>query len=498
MLSRRQAIGLLAGTAPVLKLARGAGESPEITPGPFKSTRESLKDWQIPSWYCDAKFGMWAHWGPQSAAEYGDWYARNMYIQGHRQYEYHVKTYGHPSKFGFKDVIPTWKADKFDPDYLMRSIRRPGRNTSVAWVSTMTASICGTPLTSPAGTRWRPGRRSTSWGCSRKPLRAKGLRFAVSEHLAPSYNWFSTSHGTDKMGPLAGLPYDGVYPAYADLYHEYPKDYNVAANNTGFGGANIPDSWRLHYFKRIKDLVDNYKPDLLYTDGGIYYEEYGLAVVANHYNTSAKVHEGHVEAVYTSKAPRDCETGTCILDLECGVARGIPANPWQTDACIGDWHYNKEARYKSPKRIIDMLADIVSRNGNLMPNFPLPNSGALDAETLKILDEITRWMAVNSDGIYATRPWKSFGDGPVAIAPPPPAGGRGDTFNERNRKDLTADEVRFTTKGTSLYAFVMGWPGNQASITALAVGGANSVPRIRNVELLGHKGKLRWTQDAGV
>jgi alpha-L-fucosidase len=139
-----------------------------------------------------------------------------------------------------------------------------------------------------------------------------------------------------------------------------------------------------------------------------------------------------------------------------------------------------------------MLCDIVSRNGNLMLNFPLPNSGELDPKELKILDAITRWMAVNSEGIYGTRPWKMFGDGPGTK----PVAAPDERFNESNRKDFTAEDARFTTKGNALYAFVMGWPGKEASIPALALGGKNSVPRIRNVDLLGHKGRLKWTQDA--
>jgi alpha-L-fucosidase len=148
--------------------------------------------------------------------------------------------------------------------------------------------------------------------------------------------------------------------------------------------------------------------------------------------------------------------------------------------------------YKSPKRVIDMLVDIVSRNGNLMLNFPLPNSGMPDDQELKILDEITRWMAVNSEGIYGTRPWKIFGDGPVASAPP---SGRGARFNETGRRDFTADEVRFTTKGGTLYAFVMGWPEKQAVIKSLATDSSVAQVKVRNVELLGFKGKMQWTQD---
>jgi alpha-L-fucosidase len=207
---------------------------------------------------------------------------------------------------------------------------------------------------------------------------------------------------------------------------------------------------------------------------------------------NARRHGGRCEAVYTSKLPSDCEVGTCIQDWERGVAGGIPANPWQTDTCVGEWHYNKEAKYKSPKWVVDMLVDVVSRNGNLMLNFPLPNSGELDAQELRILDGITRWMEINSEGIYATRPWKIFGDGPVATAP---AGGRGTRFNESARRDLTADEVRFTSKGNTLYAFVMGWPEKQAVIKALATTGKVEAPKIGNVELLGFKGKVKWTQD---
>jgi alpha-L-fucosidase len=496
MLSRRQAIGLLAGVAPALRLARAAADLPAITPGPFKGTRESLKEWQVPAWYRDAKFGIWAHWGPQSAAEYGDWYARNMYIQGQRQYDYHVKTYGHPSKVGFKDVIPTWKAAQFEPEHLIELYKKAGAK----YFCSMGVHHDGFDLWKSAHQpRWNSvaaGPKIDVVGLWKKAATKHELRFAVSEHLAPSYQWFSVSHGSDKTGPLAGVPYDGVDPAYADLYHEYASDFKIGSG-TGFGSAGIPDSWKLHYFKRINDLVDNYQPDLLYTDGGIYYEDYGLGVVANHYNVNAKLHGGHCEAVYTSKTPRDCETGTCVLDLERGVASGIPANPWQTDTCVGDWHYNKtvfeEHRYKTPKRVIDMLVDIVSRNGNLMLNFPLPNSGMPDADELKILDEITKWMSVNSEGIYATRPWKAFGEGPVASASP--VSGRGPGFNENGRRDLTAQEVRFTTKGSNLYAFVMGWPEKEAVVKALSTKSTVAPFKVKNVELLGFKGKVKWTQD---
>ena len=494
-ITRRHAMEVLAGVAPAILLRRAAAAplpaGLEIEKGPCEGTRESLAAYKVPDWFRDAKFGIWAHWGPQSAAEYGDWYARNMYIQGHKQYEYHVKTYGHPSKFGFKDVIATWKADQFDPDHLIQLYKKAGAKYFCSmgvhhdnfdlWKSTY----------QPRWNAAASGPRKDVVGLFRKAASKYGLKFAVSEHLSNSYNWFGVSHGSDATGALAGTPYDGADPRFADLYHDLPKDYAISAASSQAMSRNAPDSWKQLYFQRIKEVVDNYQPDLLYTDGGIPFEEYGLSLVAHLYNSSAKRNGGKIEAVYTSKTRSDCETGTCVLDLERGVAGGIPVNPWQTDTCVGGWHYSKEAKYKSPKQVIDMLVDIVSRNGNLMLNFPLPNNGALDGEELKILDEITRWMAVNSEGIYGTRPWKVFGEGPVASAPPRPASARGDGFNERNRQDFTAGEVRFTTKGSTLYAFVMGWPGQQTTIQRLATGEL----KIANVELLGFRGKVQWTQN---
>ncbi len=462
----------------------GSEEGPEIQPGPFVGTRESLAEYRVPEWFRDAKFGIWAHWGPQSAPEYGDWYARNMYIEGHRQYKYHLQKYGHPSRFGFKDVIQTWKAEKFVPDHLIELYKKAGAKYFVS----MGVHHDNFDLWSSKHHRWNAanmGPKKDIVGLFRKAALQQGLRFGVSEHLAVSYHWFQTSHGADKEGPYKGVPYDGADAQYADLYQEGHE-----APQRAWDPAGVPASWKRKYFLRIKDLVDQYQPDLLYTDGPIFFDEWGLSVVANHYNQSARRNRGKVEAVYTSKRREDCETGTCVLDLERGIVDKIWPSPWQTDTCIGNWHFNKEAKYKSPKLIVDLLVDIVSRNGNLLLNFPLPSNGTLDAEELGILDQITRWMAVNGEAIYGTRSWKIFGEGPGTQA-----SSAQERFNERNRKLLTAEDVRFTTKGSTLYAFSMGWPEKQALIAPLAAKGKLGVGRIRNVQMLGFKGKLQWAQD---
>ena len=473
--------GPAAGADPVLGLP--------VAPGPFKGTRESLRQWQVPEWYRDAKFGIWAHWGPQSSVEYGDWYARNMYVQGSKQYEYHVKTYGHPSKVGYKDIAPLWKADRFDPDHLLSLYKKAGAK----YFCSMAVHHDNFDLWNSAHQpRWNAvvtGPKRDIVGEFKKAANKHGLRFAVSEHLAPSYHWFSTSHTSDTMGPLAGVRYDGNNPAFADLYHSLPANYPYGQR---INDRQAPEVWKRHYFKRIKDLTDKYQPDLMYSDGDIFFEQYGLAIVANLYNLNAQKHGGHTEALYFSKLTTDCEVGTCVLDWERGVASGISANPWQTDTCIGDWHYNRMVTYKTPKYVIDLLVDIVSRNGNLLLNFPLPNSGELDYEEMRVLEEITKWMAINSEGIHGTRPWKIFGDGPIATALPAAGGTR---FNEASRKELSAEEVRFTTKGNAMYAFIMGWPENLTLIRPLSTVSPLSPPKISHVELLGYGGKLAWRQD---
>ena len=493
-LSRRQAMKLVAAAAPALQAARGQA-GPDIVPGPFKATRESLKAYRVPAWFQDAKFGIWAHWGPQSAPEFGDWYARNMYIEGHRQYKYHLQKYGHPSKFGFKDIIPTWKAEKFDPEHLMDLYKKAGAKYFVS----MGVHHDNFDLWNSRHNPWnsvKMGPKKDIVGLFRNAAVKRGLRFGVSEHLAVSYHWFQTSHGADTEGPYKGVPYDGADPKYASLYHETHDAPKRAWEEQG-----VPLKWKQHYFTRIKDVIDQYEPDLLYTDGPIFFGEWGLGVTAHLYNRIAKKYGGRIEAVYANKGKTDCVQGTCLLDLERGVVDRIWDEPWQTDTCVGNWHYDKEAKYKSPKIVIDMLVDIVSRNGNLLLNFPLPSNGMPDAEELKILDEITRWMAVNSDAIYGTRPWKTFGSGPVAGTGPGGQAGssqhhQAGAFNERTRKPLTAADVRYTQKGPALYAFAMGWPEKQAVFPELAAGGAHNTGKIRNVQLLGFRGKVKWTQDA--
>jgi len=473
-MTRRSAMAMLAAT-PMVQRAAAQAPAFDIHKGPFAGTRDSLKSYKLPDWFRDAKFGIWAHWGPQSAPEQGDWYARRMYIEGEAQYKWHKEHFGPQSKVGFKDVIPTFKGEKFDPENLVSLYKKAGAKYFVS----MGVHHDNFDMWNSKHTRWNSvnmGPKKDVVGLFRKAALKHGLKFGVSEHLWISWKWWGVSHDADKTGEFAGVPYDGTDPKNFDLYHDMPKDYG---KDFAWDDTKIPDSWKKHWFDRIKDLVDQHQPDLLYTDGALPFEEYGLNLVAHLYNSKA-------QAVYTSKRKEDCETGTCALDFERGLPDGIHPNPWQTDTCVGDWHYKRDINYKSPKTVIDMLVDIVSRNGNLLLNFPLPGSGEPDSKELAIVSEITSWMAVNGEGIYGTRPWKIFGEGPATAQ-------KGDgKFNENGRKALTPQDIRFTTKGKTLYAFVMGWPSGQALAPSLT----ESAGKVENVELLGRKGKLKWTQNA--
>ncbi len=492
-MTRRRAVKLVAAAVAAPRLAQA--QTPATAAGPFQAARESLKTYRVPEWFRDAKFGIWAHWGPESAPEYGDWYARNMYIEGSRQYKYHLQKYGHPSKFGFKDVIPTWKAEKFDPAYLMSLYKKAGAK----YFFSMGVHHDNFDLWNSKLNPWNAasmGPKKDIVGLWREAARKEGLRFGVSEHLAVSYHWFQTSHGADKEGEFKGVPYDGADPKYAGLYHETHD-----APRNAWDPAGVPEKWKEHYFLRIKDLIDRYQPDLMYTDGPIFFGHWGEALMAHYYNVIAKRHGGKVEAVWANKGKDDCVNGTCLLDLERGVVDRIWDEPWQTDTCIGNWHYNKEAVYKTPKIVIDMLVDIVSRNGNLLLNFPLPSNGMLDPQELAILGEITKWIAVNGEAIYGTRPWKTHGDGPAIAAAEAARRAASDhhsagAFNESGRKPLTAADIRFTRKGATVYAFAMGKPEGTVTIPALALGGPYSAGKARNVEMLGTDRKLVWTQDA--
>ena len=476
------ALPTLAGTLLIGSLLAAEPAAPgkpsELAPGPFQPTAESLKQYRYPDWFRDAKLGIWAVWGPESVPEQGDWYARNLYLEGGAQHDYHVQHYGHPSKFGFKDIIPLWKAERWDPDRLMAIYKKAGAKYFCMIAEHHDNFDCW----NSTHQKWNSvnmGPRRDIAGDWQKAATKQGLRFGMTEHLAASWWFYSAAKGADKKGPLAGVPYDGTDSRYAELYwsgNEQPQEQYYCPH----APAHVKQAW----FERIKDMIDRYHPDLLYSDSPLPYpDEFGRKLLAHYYNDSAQQHSGRVEAVYNCK--QDSQ-GMWVQDLERGVMHDIRAEPWQTDTCVGGWYYDvnlaKKHGYKSATTVIHMLADIVSKNGNLLLNFPPRPDGTLDEDELQILDEMAQWMPVNGEAIFGTRPWKIFGEGAGKI--------QGGMFNEDSLR-YTAKDIRFTAKGDTLYAIALGWPeGGQLVIHSLAA----SAGRIAAVALLGHSDKLTWSQ----
>ena len=309
-----------------------------------------------------------------------------------------------------------------------------------------------------------PGAGAALWG-----LRAPGA----------SFTWFQTSHGADRTGPLAGVPYDGNDPQNQDLYH--PK---AESDDTGWLTKN--PLWHREWFNDIKELIDLYHPDLLYSDSALPFGDVGRSMLAHYYNDSAARHGGKVEAVYNCKENSE---GKWVQDLERGVKDEINAQPWQTDTSIGDWFYRAGQKYKTSADIVQMLVDIVSKNGNLLINMVQTPEGELEPDVLKTVEEIGDWTAVNGEGIYGTRPWKVFGEKP-ADAPEIKSGG----FNEGKLK-YSAKDIRFTTKGETLYAFCLGTPTEDLRIKSLGKNAKLADHAIATVELLGKGEKPTWTQE---
>ncbi len=465
-----------------------------VNEGPYKPTdAESFKKYKCPEWFRDAKFGIWAHWGPQAVPRHGDWYARSLYIQNeydkktktykgkpNADYTDHLERYGHPSKLGYKDIIPLWKAEKWDPEYLMKLYKKAGAKYFVSMGSHHDNFF----LWNSKIHRWNAvqmGPHKDVVGTWQKAAKKEGLRFGVSEHLAASYTWFQTSHGADSTGPLKGVPYDGNDPANQDLYHT-----KAAADDNGWLTTN--PQWHKEWFDDVKELVDTYHPDLLYSDSRLPFGDTGKAMLANFYNGNIEANHGKLEAVYNCKQPAD---GTFVRDIERGVNDSIAQFPWQTDTSIGDWFYRTGQKYKTASEIIQMLVDIVSKNGNLLINIVQTPEGDIEQDMVNTLEDIATWTGANGEGIYGSRPWKVFGEGPSTVsAPKGPFGGLKDV------RSYQSNDFRFTVaKNGTLYAFELEQPTTDISIVSLGKNAKLATKDVASVKLLGSTEKLSWKQN---
>jgi alpha-L-fucosidase len=485
---------------------------PPVTDGPFKPSWKSLAQYQCPEWFRDAKFGLWAHWTAECQAEGGTWYARNLYIQGDKDYQLHCARYGHPSAFGFKDVCNEWKAQNFDPDKLIALYKQAGAQYFVM-LANFHDNMDNWDSKYQPWNSVRVGPKRDLVGLWERAARKAGLRFGVTVHAARAWEWYEVAQLSDTNGPKAGVPYDGNLTK-ADgkgLWWEGldPQDLYAQNHKPGSDPRNpkSPDykpgdppsaAYCEKFYNRVMDLLDKYKPDLLYFDDAVLplaqvSQDYGLQIAADFYNRSARFHHGRTEAVMNTKKLDDTQRQCFVWDIERGVSTNIERYVWQTDTSIGPWIYRtstyRSHHYKTVEQVVRMLVDIVSKNGNLLLNIPIRGDGTIDDDEVKFLHGMAAWMAVNRDCIFGTRPWKIFGEGPSATEAPK-LSRMGGAVDVREKPYLSSD-FRFTTKNGALYAVALAWPdeGN-LTVRTLAAGAPGIAGTIKTVEMLGCNDKL--------
>jgi alpha-L-fucosidase len=474
--------------------------SPDIPPGPFRPTWDSLEQYRVPDWFRNAKFGIWAHWGPQCQPELGDWYARGMYEEGSLQYRDHLARYGHPSKAGFKDIIREWKAERWDPEALVSLYKRVGAQYFLAMANHHDNFDMWDSRHQPWNSvKMGPGKNLIAgWA---RAARSSGLPFGASFHSAPAWSWYEPAQGSDQEGPLAGVPYDGNLTR-ADGEGQWwegldPQDL-YAQNHPRGAGIPPDEAYCQRFFDRAADLIDRYEPDLVYFDDPVLPlwpdSDVGLRLAARYYNGSIRRHHGSLEGVIFGKKLDERQRRCLVWDIGRGQANRLQPLPWQTDTCIGDWHYDRaiyeEDRYKSAQTVVRMLVDIVSKNGNLLLNIPLRGDGSVDDRELRLLEGIEAWLKVNRESIFDSRPWRIFGEGPALEGET-----AGQSLEEDDGPAFTGEDIRFTTRGGTLYAIALGWPGSGRLVVRSLAEGSPDRGEIRSVRLLGHPGKLTWSRE---
>lgn len=464
--------------------------------GPFKPDWQSLLDYEAPEWYRDAKFGIWAHWSPQCVAEDGDWYAREMYVQGQPKYDYQLQHYDHPSKFGYKDLCAQWTLLNWEPEAMIERYKRAGARLFLALANHHDGFDAWDSKHHAWNAQNMGPRRDIigAWGAA---ARRQGLHFGVTVHAARNWWWFQVAHLCDKTGPLAGVPYDGQL-SLEEGKNQWWQGYDPQElyGRKHAIHENPDEKYVQNFYDRVRDLIDQHDPDLLYFDNdGLPLGWAGMNIGAYFYNHNLKTHGGKLSAVLNTKHVPDKLAKAVVADYERGVTDRIMPDAWQSETCIGEWHYNRASlinhSYMKPVEVIRWMVDAVSKNGTFILNIPGKPDGTNDSDEVTILDAIGSWMQINGEAIYATRPWKIFGEGPHEI--------KGGAFAGNSTGILDSRDIRFTCnkRGDVVYAIVLGWPSSDSFvINGLGMASPQRPGKVFNVEMLGCVDKLSWTQSA--
>jgi alpha-L-fucosidase len=449
--------------------------------GPFRPDWQSLSTYEAPEWYKDAKFGIFIHWGVYSVPAYGsEWYPREMYLEGSDVNKHQVATYGPLTKFGYKDFIPMFKADKFDPQAWAKLFKASGAKYVVPVFEHHDGfAMYDSDLSDWTAKKMGP-HRDTS-GELAAAVRAEGLHLGASSHRI-EHDWFlegGRREASDVNNP------------------EYAAFYGPAHQRRG--GEPLADDWTYvspayasDWLARDAEIVEKYHPDIMYFDwwiGQPSVRPYLAKFAAFYYNESAE--HGPVGVINYKLV--DMEKGSGVFDIERGQAAGILPSAWQTDTSISNksWGYIEHDTFKTPGFIVQLLADIVSKNGNLLLNIGPRSDGTIPDEVQQVLRDVGGWLSVDGDAIYGTRAWingPSFGEGPTQ-----PVSG---SFHDTDVVAYTPADFRFTTKGQTLYAIEMAWPTTGEAVIHLLDNAHAGAPTVSDVSLLATGAKLTYTQQA--
>ena len=494
--------------------------------GQFTPDWASLRTYQVPDWFRDAKFGIWAHWGPQCVEGSGDWMARELYMEGNYKYNYHREHYGHPSEFGFKDILPLFKAENWTPEELVRFYKE---ECGAQYFFALGNHHDNFDLWDSKYQEWNSqniGPHKDILDGWAKAAKKAGLPFGISFHADHAWTWYEPSRRFDLKGEKRGVKYDGWltkedgYKKNADGTDKwwkgldpqklYAQDHDFSENTWdngaihrqwGWGGgACLPtQEYVTNFYNRTLDAINRYNPDLLYFDVTVlpFYpvSDAGMKITAHMYNHSAATHKGKNQAVVFGKILEEEMKDALVWDVERGAPNQIMPRPWQCCNCIGDWHYNtgiyRRNGYKSAATIAKLLVDIVSKNGNMLLSVPLRADGTPDEKELAIMKEFGAWMKINSESIVKTRPWAIFGEGPIANAD---IKINNQGFNDGQYTKAGAEEIRFNQNEKYLYVTALAWPADHIIKGKALADGSELFPSpIKTIELLGY-GKVKFTR----
>jgi alpha-L-fucosidase len=433
----------------------------------FQPTWESLKQYQCPEWFRDAKFGIFIHWGVYSVPGFSnEWYPRNMYLNDTPEFKHHSEKYGPQNKFGYKDFIPMFRAEKFNADQWVDLFKKAGAK----YVVPVAEHHDGFAMYKTALSKWNAfemGPKRDIIGELAAASRKQGLIFGLSSHRIEHW-WFMNG----------GRKFDSDVndPKYADFYGPAREENETPS-------PEYMNDWLL----RNTELINNYQPQLFWFDWWIEQpsmDPYRKSLASYYYNKGIEWNKGVVINYKNASFP----DGTAVYDIERGNSKATRKYPWQTDTSIGkhSWGYADGEENKTPNEIVDALIDIVSKNGNMLLNIGPKPDGTITQEQQDVLLAIGKWLDVNGEAIYGTRPWKISGEGPTENLD------ESIQFNESKFKGYIAKDLRFTIKGDYLFMFALDVPAETINVNSLSLLSKNG--KVKSVELLGSTEKVVWTQ----